>query len=126
VRVACQTGSVTDKQNVNEVLDNVSELWSPQVVGEVNDYDVKAANVSGEYQDHVHEDTDEIFVVLSGRLHLDLPDRSVTLEPLDVFTVPRGVRHRPRADPGTRVLNIEPRGTSQDGTPKGTTGHRRY
>lgn len=126
MRVACQTGSVTNKQNVNEVLDNVSELWSPQVVGEVNDYDVKAANVSGEYPEHVHEDTDEIFVVLSGRLHLDLPDRSVTLEPLDVFTVPRGVSHRPRADPGTRILNIEPRGTSQDGTPDGSTGHRSH
>jgi mannose-6-phosphate isomerase-like protein (cupin superfamily) len=115
---------VADKRNVNDVLDTVGELWSPHVVGEVNDYDVKAANVAGEYPEHVHEDTDEIFVVLSGRLHLDLPDGSVSLDPLDIFTVPRGTRHRPRAEPGTRILNIEPRGTTQDGSAEGTTGHR--
>jgi mannose-6-phosphate isomerase-like protein (cupin superfamily) len=80
--------------------------------------------VAGEYPEHVHEDTDEIFIVLSGRLHLDLPDRSISLDPLDIFTVPRGVRHRPRAEPGTRILNIEPRGTTQDGTAEGTAGHR--
>lgn len=113
-----------DKRNVQDVLDHVPELWSPHVVGEVNDYDVKAANVAGDYPEHVHEDTDEIFLVLAGRLHLDLLDRTVTLDPMDVFTVPRGVRHRPRAEPGTRILNIEPRGTTQDGTAQGTTGQR--
>jgi mannose-6-phosphate isomerase-like protein (cupin superfamily) len=102
----------------------VAATWSPQIIGELNDYDVKAANVAGEYPEHDHPDTDELFIVLSGRLHLDLPDRTVTLEPMDVFTVPRGVRHRPRAEPGTRILNIEPRGTTQDGTAQGDTGHR--
>ena len=113
-----------DKQNVHDVLDGVPELWSPHVVGEVNDYDVKAANVAGDYPEHVHDDTDEIFLVLAGRLRLDQPDRTVVLEPLDLFTVPRGVRHRPHAEPGTRILNIEPRGTTQDGTAVGTTGRR--
>jgi len=115
---------MADKRNVDDVLDQVPELWSPQVVGEVNDYDVKAANVAGDYPEHVHDDTDEIFFVLAGRMHLDLPDRTVTLDSMDVFTVPRGVRHRPRAEPGTRILNIEPRGTTQDGTAQGTTGQR--
>ena len=115
---------VADRRNVHEVLDGVPELWSPQVVGEVNDYDVKAANVAGDYPEHAHDDTDEFFLVLSGRLQLDLPDRTVSLDPMDVFTVPRGVRHRPRAEPGTRIVNIEPRGTTQDGTTKGATGLR--
>jgi mannose-6-phosphate isomerase-like protein (cupin superfamily) len=120
----CQTVAVIDKRNLHAVLDQVPELWSPQVVGEVNDYDVKAANVAGDYPEHIHEDTDEIFLVLAGRLHLDLPDRTITLEPMDIFTVPRGVRHRPRAESGTRIVNIEPRGTTQDGTVQGTTGQR--
>lgn len=115
---------MTDKRNVHDVLDQVPELWSPHVIGEVNEYDVKAANVAGDYPEHVHEDTDEIFLVLAGCLHLDLPDRTVTLGEMDVFTVPRGVRHRPRAAPGTRIVNIEPRGTTQDGTADGTTGTR--
>lgn len=98
--------------------------WTPHVAGSVNDYDIKVANVAGDYVQHVHDHTDEVFLVLSGRLHLDLPDGTVTLGPMDVYTVPRGVTHRPRADDGTRILMVEPRGTSQDGTEQGSTGIR--
>jgi mannose-6-phosphate isomerase-like protein (cupin superfamily) len=118
------TGTVEDKRNVVEVLDGIDELWSPHVIGAVNDYDVKVANVAGAFTEHVHADTDEIFLVIAGRLVLELPERTVTLEPMDLFTVPRGVRHRPRAEPGTRILMLEPRGTTQDGTATGTTGIR--
>jgi mannose-6-phosphate isomerase-like protein (cupin superfamily) len=118
------TDNVDEKRNLTEVLDGIDELWSPHVVGEVNDYDVKVANVAGQFTEHAHEDTDEIFLVIAGRLFLDLPDRTITLEPMELFTVPRGVRHRPRAEPGTRILMLEPRGTTQDGTPSGTTGIR--
>jgi mannose-6-phosphate isomerase-like protein (cupin superfamily) len=110
--------------NVDRALAGV-DPWSPHVVAEVNDYDVKVANVEGEFVEHVHEDTDEFFLVLSGRLHLDLGDRTVTLGPHDVFTVPRGARHRPRAEPGTRILMFEPRGTYNTGdAATGTTGIR--
>ncbi len=111
------------KRNIDQVMGAVGELWSPHVLGEVNDYDIKVANVAGEYVAHVHEDTDEVFVVLAGRLTLDLPDGAVVLDPMDVFTVPRGVRHRPSAEPGTRILMVEPRGTAQDGA-GGSTGIR--
>ena len=110
-------------RNLHDVLDQVPELWSPQVVGEVNDYDIKAANVAGDYTEHVHEDTDEFFLVLAGTLHLDLPDRTVTLRQGGTFTVPRGVRHRPRAEEGTRLLMLEPRGTLNAGD-AGTAGQR--
>ncbi len=107
-------------------MDQVSELWSPQVLGEVNDYDVKGANLEGDFLEHIHADTDEIFIVLAGRLHLDLPDGTVSLDPFDIYTVPKGVAHRPRADPGTRIINIEPRGTTQDGRDDGNTGARQH
>ncbi len=115
---------MAEKRNLHDVLDQVPELWSPQIVGEVNDYDIKAANIAGEFPEHVHDDTDEVFLVVAGRLHLDLPDRTVTLESMDLFTVPRGVRHRPRAEPGTRIVMVEPRGTSQDGSAQGNPGRR--
>jgi mannose-6-phosphate isomerase-like protein (cupin superfamily) len=115
-------------RNINTVMDAVAEKWMPHVLAEVNDYDVKVANVEGdEFPEHVHEDTDEFFLVLAGRLHLDLPDGTVTLNPNDVFTVPRGIRHKPRAEAGTRILMFEPRGTvnTGDGTEStGTTGVR--
>ena len=112
------------KVHILEVLDRTEQVWSPQIVGEVNDYAVKATNAAGGYCRHVHADTDEIFIVLSGRLHLDLDDRTVTLEPMEVYTVSAGVAHRPRAEAGTRLLFVEPRGTTQDGTAAGATGRR--
>lgn len=115
---------MTGKMNILEVLDRTSQVWFPQIVGEVNNYDLKATNAAGEYLRHVHVDTDEIFIVLSGRLFLDLDDATVTLEPMEVYTVPAGVAHSPRAEPGTRLLFVEPRGTTQDGTAAGATGHR--
>ncbi len=115
---------MSSKLNVETVLAGVGP-WSPQVVGEVNDYDVKAANLDGELTRHAHADTDEIFIVLSGRLHLELPEETVTLHPCDIFTVPRGVAHRPRAETGTRVLMVEPRGTTQNGAADDNPGARR-
>lgn len=87
--------STGEKRNVLKILDGIDERWSPHVVGESNDYDVKVANVAGEFVERAHPDTDEIFLVIAGRLFLDLPDRTVTLDQMDLFTVPRGVRHRP-------------------------------
>ena len=112
------------KLNALTVLEEHPELWSPQIVGEVNDYDVKVSNVAGDYDRHAHDDTDEIFIVLSGRLQLVLADETITLEPLDVYTVPAGIEHQPRAEEGTRVMFIEPRGTTQDGTLTGNIGNR--
>ena len=112
-------------RNVDTVLDSVAEQWSPRVIAEVNDYDVKVVNVSGEFPEHAHDETDEFFLVFAGRLWIDLADRTVELGPNDVFTVPRGVQHRPRAAHGTRLLLFEPRGTVNTGDPAtGTTGVR--
>jgi len=116
---------VTEKLSIDEIMDAVTDLWSPHVVAEVNDYDVKVANVEGEFAEHVHEETDEFFLVLAGRLDLDLPGGTVTLNSRDVYTVPRGTPHRPRAAAGTRILMFEPRGTVNTGDAStGTTGVR--
>jgi mannose-6-phosphate isomerase-like protein (cupin superfamily) len=92
------------------------ELWSPRIAARINDYDVKIAKGEGDYPWHAHPDTDELFLVLAGHLRIELEGREhVELGPLQVFTVPKGVRHRPVAEPGTRVLFIEPRGTLNSG-----------
>jgi mannose-6-phosphate isomerase-like protein (cupin superfamily) len=114
-----------NKLNISAVMDAVPEKWLPHVLAEVNDYDVKVANVEGDFDEHVHADTDEFFLVLAGRLRLELPDGAVTLDPLDVYTVPKGTPHRPHADQGTRILMFEPRGTVNTGDgSEGTTGIR--
>jgi mannose-6-phosphate isomerase-like protein (cupin superfamily) len=113
-----------DKLSIPSALDGVGP-WSPQVVATVNDHDVKVANVEGDFVEHAHDDTDEFFLCLEGRFVLQMADGDVVLGPGDVYTVPRGVVHRPRADPGTRILMVEPRGTVNTGDPEtGTAGER--
>ena len=113
---------MTEPLHLDDVFAGFDETWSPRVVASVNDYDVKVARAAGEFPEHAHDDTDEFFLVLAGTLHLDLPDRTVTLHPGGTFTVPRGVRHRPRAEPGTRLLMLEPRGTVNTGDAEGLPG----
>ena len=103
--------------NINTVMDQVTELWAPRVIATVNDYDVKVANVGGDFTRHTHDDTDEFFLVLAGRFRIEVPDGTVALGPGDVYTVPRGVPHRPSADEGTRVLFFELRDTPNTGDP---------
>jgi mannose-6-phosphate isomerase-like protein (cupin superfamily) len=100
-------------------LASFTEQWSPRIVTAVNDYDVRVTHVEGEHLWHVHDDTDEFFLVLDGELHISLREsageRTVVLPRLSVFTVPRGVEHKPYAPVPTDILLLEPTGTSTVG-----------
>jgi mannose-6-phosphate isomerase-like protein (cupin superfamily) len=105
--------------SLEEAFGSFDERWSPRIIAQVNDYDLKVVHVAGEFVWHDHPGTDEFFLVTAGRLVIDLddPDRpsQVVLGPGELFVVPRGVRHRPIADEGTRLLLLEPRGTVNTG-----------
>ncbi|MER7720480.1 cupin domain-containing protein [Streptomyces flaveolus] len=96
-------------------LASFDEQWSPRIVTTVNDYDVRIANVEGEHVWHVHDDTDEFFLVLDGELHITLREatgeRIAVLPKGSVFTVPRGTEHKPYAPVSTAILLFEPTGT---------------
>ncbi|MGQ4375505.1 cupin domain-containing protein [Streptomyces sp. SAS_267] len=100
---------------LGKALASFDALWSPRIVTRVNDYDVRVAKVAGEHVWHVHDDTDEFFLVLDGELHISLrePDgeRTVLLPQGAVFTVPRGTEHKPFAPSGAAILMFEPAGT---------------
>jgi mannose-6-phosphate isomerase-like protein (cupin superfamily) len=98
-------------------LAQFAEHWSPRTVGEFNGHDLMVVKVKGEFTWHSHADTDDFFLVLRGRLHIDLPGGTVTLGPGQLFVVPKGVQHRPRAEEETHVLLIEPTGTPNTGDP---------
>jgi mannose-6-phosphate isomerase-like protein (cupin superfamily) len=102
-----------------QALASFDALWSPRIVTAVNDYDVRIAKVQGEHVWHVHEHTDEFFLVLDGELRIALREpageRSVTLPQGSVFTVPRGTEHKPYAPSGAAILLFEPTGTSTVG-----------
>lgn len=92
-----------------------SEHWSPKVVARLNDYEVKAVKVSGEFVWHTHDDTDELFLVIEGELTIQLRDGDVTLRPGQMFVVPQGVEHCPIAEGEVHALLIEPVGVVNTG-----------
>mgnify|MGYP001034775434 FL=1 len=122
--------------NISEALSSFETLWSPRIIAQMNDYDVRIAHVKGEHVWHAHEDTDEFFLVLEGEFNIamrgdDGEERVVKLREGDTYVVPKGVPHRPYS-PGAAILMFEPTGTlstgdSEEGDiPDGvdsTTGH---
>jgi mannose-6-phosphate isomerase-like protein (cupin superfamily) len=95
--------------NLDAMLARFAEHWSPKRIAQVNDYDVRIVKIQGEFTWHRHADTDEFFLVLDGRLTIQMRDRNVVLAPRELFAVPHGVEHCPRADTETAVLLFEPR-----------------
>ncbi len=103
--------------NLSAKLAGFTEHWSPRIVGQFNGHDLMVVKVLGEFVWHDHPETDDFFMVLSGALTIDLPDGAVTLNPGEVFVVPKGTQHRPRATVETHLLLIEPTGTPNTGDP---------
>ena len=103
------------KLNLAEKLAAFSETWSPKVIGALNGQLVKLAKLHGEFTWHSHEDEDELFLVLSGELRIELRDRVEVLGPGELLIVPRGVEHRPVAAEEVSVLLFEPASTLNTG-----------
>lgn len=99
-------------------LATFNEAWQPRTVALFNGHDVMVAKLRGEYHWHVHEESDDFFLALDGQLEIDLEDgTTVTLTPGQLYIVPKGVRHRPRAKEEAHILLIEPMGTPNSGDP---------
>jgi mannose-6-phosphate isomerase-like protein (cupin superfamily) len=105
-----------EKVNLAAKLRTFDGFFSPKIVARLNDYKIAVVKTTGEFVWHKHDDTDDFFLVLRGRLRIQLRGtEDVVLEPGELFVVPRGVEHCPRADEETHVLLIEPSGTPNTG-----------
>ena len=102
--------------NLSEKLATFSEYWKPRTVGEFNGNDLMVVKVKGEFIWHKHDTTDDFFLVLKGRLTIQLREGNVLLGPGEMFVVPKGVEHCPVAEEETHLLLIEPSGTPNTGT----------
>ena len=101
--------------NFKEKLSLFNEQWSPKVIAEMNDYQIKIVKIEGDFEWHEHQDTDETFIVLEGNLRIDFRDGHVTLNRGEMYVVPRGIEHKPFADGEVKMLLIEPRGVLNTG-----------
>jgi mannose-6-phosphate isomerase-like protein (cupin superfamily) len=102
--------------NLAAKLSTFSEHWQPRVVGQFNGNDLMVVKVKGEFVWHKHDDTDDFFLVLTGRIDIQMREGVVTLGPGELFVVPKGVEHRPVAVEEAHVLLIEPQGTPNTGS----------
>lgn len=116
-----------EKVNLARKFAAIDDLWSPGIVAEINDYKVQIVKVKGEFVWHSHPDTDDLFLVVKGNVVIQLRDRDVELSEGELFVVPKGVEHCPRADEEAELLLIEPKGTVNTGDAGGdlTAAERR-
>ncbi len=96
--------------NLAEKLGKFTDHWSPKIVAGYNANDVMVVKFKGEFPFHSHADTDDFFLVLEGRMTMELRNRKVEIGPGELYIVPKGVEHRPVAEQEVKVLLIEPRG----------------
>jgi mannose-6-phosphate isomerase-like protein (cupin superfamily) len=107
------------KVNLKEKLSLFSEVYQPKIIGELNGQHVKLVKVLGPFVWHHHDNEDEMFLVIHGRLRIEFRDREVWIEEGEFLIVPRGVEHRPVADEETHILLFEPAGTLNTGNIEG-------
>ena len=101
--------------NLQEKLAMFSEFWSPRIVGELNGQQVKLAKLKGEFVPHHHDNQDELFLVLKGKLEMRFSGKTSVLREGEFIIIPRGVEHQPVAEEETHVLLFEPAGTLNTG-----------
>jgi mannose-6-phosphate isomerase-like protein (cupin superfamily) len=106
---------MNDKVNLAEKLGLLNQPYQPGIVGHLNDYKVMVVKLKGPFVWHKHDRTDDFFLVLKGRVTIQLRDREIELRAGEMFVVPRGVEHCPTADEEAHVLLIEPSGTVNTG-----------
>ena len=101
--------------NFQDKLQKFSELWSPKIIAQMNDYQFKIVKIQGEFVWHDHPETDEVFIVLNGKLEIQFRKGNVLLDEGEMFVVPKGMEHKPVAEQECHILLVEPAGTVNTG-----------
>lgn len=104
--------------NINQKLNLFSEYWNPKVIGELNGQLVKLAKFKGEFVWHKHDNEDELFYILEGKLKIEFRDKEVSLNQGEFIIVPKGVEHKPIAIEECSVMLFEPKDTVNTGNVK--------
>jgi mannose-6-phosphate isomerase-like protein (cupin superfamily) len=101
--------------NLQEKLAKFSDHWSPKIIAQMNDYHFKLVKFQGDFIWHRHDDTDEVFMVLDGKMSIDFKDGQVELKRGELFVVPKGIEHKPYAEKQCEIMLVEPAGTINTG-----------
>lgn len=107
------------KINLKEKLALFSDHWSPKIITEMNDYQIKLVKIKGDFVWHNHEDTDELFFVIEGKMKIEFKDKIVELNEGEMYVVPKGIEHKPFAENECKIMLFEPRGVVNTGENEG-------
>ena len=103
------------KINLKSKFKEFNETWSPKVIAEMNDYQFKLVKIKDEFVWHKHKDTDEVFIVVEGKINIEFEDQIVELNAGEMIVVPKGKKHKPYATEEAKIMLIEPRGIINTG-----------
>jgi len=103
------------KINFKSKFQKFEDHWSPKVIAEMNDYQFKLVKIEKDFIWHQHDDTDEVFIVIEGKISIEFEDEIVEINEGEMIVVPKGKKHRPFADEEAKIMLIEPRGISNTG-----------
>ena len=101
--------------NIKQKFSKISNYWSPKILAEMNNHEIKLAKIKGDFIWHSHEETDETFIVIEGEMEIEFHDRIIYLKEGDLFVVPKGVEHKPYAESECKIILLELKGTQNTG-----------
>ena len=107
------------KINFQDKFSKFSEHWTPKVIAEMNDYQFKLVKIEGEFVWHNHDDTDEVFIVIEGKMFIEFEHETIELNQGEMYVVPKGVQHKPYAKQECKVMLVEPKGVVNTGEASG-------
>ena len=105
--------------NLQDKFAKFSEHWTPKVIAEMNDYQFKLVKIEGEFVWHNHSDTDEVFIVVEGKMKIEFEHETIELNQGEMYVVPKGVQHKPYAEQECKVMLVEPKGVVNTGENSG-------
>ena len=103
------------KINLKSKFQKFTDQWSPKVIEEMNDYQFKLVKIENDFTWHKHDDTDETFLVIEGKMGIEFEDQTVELSEGEMIVIPKGKKHKPYADKEAKIMIIEPKGVTNTG-----------
>ena len=104
-----------EKINLKSKFQEFADQWSPKVIEEMNDYQFKLVKIENDFTWHKHDDTDETFLVIEGKMGIEFEDQTVELSEGEMIVIPKGKKHKPYADKEAKIMIIEPKGVTNTG-----------
>jgi mannose-6-phosphate isomerase-like protein (cupin superfamily) len=107
------------KINLKSKFNKFNDRWSPKIIAEMNDYQFKLVKIKNDFVWHKHDDTDEVFIVVEGKIHIEFEEKTIEINEGEMIVVPKGTKHKPYAIEEAKIMLVEPSGVINTGDNQG-------